>query len=193
MFKTFYEALNTTKEHHAKFPNLETISTTVTSSVASNVNTNINFLDDEIEKKIQFSGEEVFGKYLDLNELYLEYCNIPNMSSNNDRDYLQYLDKFNNFFYIPEASKGSKQYRLYLDHLWNYLSSFFSKIQPLVNMNELLVEWKDSFNEKWHIGKIAGWKLKESSKKNNTPQPLRLGKSIKVVANQRYIYVSPLI
>jgi len=164
MFKSFYENLNNIREHHVKYPSnhADTLSSIPTVGI------------DDIERHMFFSGEEVFGKYLDLNELFFSYCNIPNISSS-EQVYLQYLDKFNSFFHIPESVKSSKQYKYYVEALWTYLSTFFAKIQPLVEIDILIKDWKSDFDEKWISGKVLGWKLKEGSVRKGDPQPLRLG------------------
>lgn len=159
MFTSFYEALNATREYHQKFPNLP-------------VNDPLHSISDV---NVMFSGEEVFGKYLDLNELFPRYCNLPGVPSK-DQDYLQYLDKFNSFFYIPETSKSSKAYTTYVADLYNYLEGFLKRVQPLVDIGEYVSEWSRSFNAKWSAGTIPGWKLKAAEVVSaDTAQPLRLG------------------
>ncbi len=127
---------------------------------------------------MHLSGEEVFGRYLDLHALYVEYCNLPDIT-NQSLDYLQYLDKFNSFFYIPEANKTNKAYGQYVTALWEYLSGFFQQIQPLVDLTEYLGEWKIEFNDKWNKGQIMGWKAPRKPHVENAvapdPTPLRLG------------------
>ena len=157
MFKNFYETLNATKEYHLRYPHLEIVHVP---DIISNIS-------------IPFSSVEIFGKYLDLHEFYLKYCNLPNIPPK-DLDYLQYLDKFNSFFFINESQKGTKQYRIYLRELWEYLYHFFQKIQPLVDMNELIKEFRLNFEVNWSTGKVPGWKSSGVINKLE-PQPIRLG------------------
>ena len=162
MFSSFYDALNATREYHQKFPN---------SSPAYQPEVNREF------HSVNFSGEEVFGKYLDLHEFYLRYCNLPNVPSR-EQDYLQYLDKFNSFFYIPETSKSAKVYGLYVNDLYDYLRGFFGRVQPLIDMVSNEKEIRDDFEKKWADGAISGWKPKaNSSGAVNKPdhQAIRLG------------------
>lgn len=161
IFNSFYETLKTTREYHNKFPNLQ-------------VDHSPKLGDVEIQ--INFSGEEIFGKYLDLHSFYLQYCNLPHIPARGNQDYIQYLERFNSFFYIPELCKGSKAYCTYINELWGYLSDFFRRTQPLINLNESISEWKKTFEEKWTTGKIAGWKVNPNAKSSGVlPQPLRLG------------------
>ena len=121
-----------------------------------------NNLISDINLKTLFTSEENFGKCLDLHELYHEYINIPNIfnSSNNNKklnssnnnnqillnenmddiikfDYLNYLKNIDNFKNIPVKIKKSEEYIKYIKHLTQYLKSFFVKIYPLVNFNEI--------------------------------------------------------
>jgi splicing factor 3A subunit 3 len=127
-----------------------------------------------LQVTVQFSGEEVFGKYLDLNAFYDLYCNLPGVSSQ-DLDYIQYLNKFNSFFYIPENSKSSKHYVNYISGLWNYLSDYFWRIQPLIDLQEFVDKWQVEFESKWKSGLVQGWAAAKSMKSNGQHQELRLG------------------
>ena len=88
--KAFYGELNSSREYHSKYPNLR-VPAQVT---ADNLVTPID---------VQFSGAEVFGKYLDLTVFHAQYCNIPNIATP-DLDYLQYLGRFFDFFHIFRIS-----------------------------------------------------------------------------------------
>ena len=117
-----------------------------------------NNLISEINLKTLFSNEENFGKCLDLHELYHEYINIPNIFNNNSNkemknnnniltnktmdniikfDYLNYLKNIDNFNNIPLKVKKTDEYIKYIKHLAQYLKTFFVKIYPLVNFNEI--------------------------------------------------------
>ena len=120
-----------------------------------------------------------------MHELYLQYCNLPKIHVDKaDIEYLSYLDKFNSFFYIQECHKESKAYEEYVEALWEYLSGgferatlhisitnlksynfidFFGRIQPLVDLKDLISEWQKTFAEKWEAGTIPGWKKIDSS------------------------------
>eukprot|EP01041_Mallomonas_annulata_P008834 gene8834-18296_t len=158
IFSSFYETLKSTREYHNKFPNLQDAGQARLPDIEVNVN---------------FSGEEIYGKYLDLHPFYLRYCNLPHISAR-DQDYLQYLDKFNTFFYIPEGCKLTKAYTNYIKDLWHYLSDFFLRVQPLIDLSENISEWQKMFEERWNSGNIPGSKPNKTSN-NSAPQPLRLG------------------
>ena len=136
-----------------------------------------NNLISDINLKTLFTNEENFGKCLDLHELYHEYINIPNIfnsSINNKKlsntnsnqillkenmediiklDYLNYLKNIDNFKNIPLKIKKSEEYIKYIKHLAQYLKSFFVKIYPLVNFNEIQDIIDSKFeDDQEHIG-----------------------------------------
>lgn len=64
----------------------------------------------ELEKL--FTGEESYGRYLDLNALHTEYINLKGVKK---LDYLQYLNAFDNFeSTYPKTIKNSPEYRQYV-------------------------------------------------------------------------------
>lgn len=160
---SFYDKLNSTREYYQMFPNLASSDYVQTSIVTLNTD-------------IKFSGEEVFGKYLDLNDLYLQFNNLIRRI-NIEQDYIQYLDRFHSFFYLPESLKSSKQYVEYLDSLWDYLMNFFQRVNPLIEFNSIMLDINDDFKSKIENGEIST--IKTSSNDVNhlkkDPQPLRLG------------------
>jgi splicing factor 3A subunit 3 len=161
VFTSFYDKLQSTQEFYARYPDRVADSTPQ--------------LDSSVQ--VDFSGEEVFGKYLDLTDHHLRFCNVPGVGCK-DLDYLQYLEKFNSFFYIPETAKRSKPYAAYVQELSNYLTNFFHRTQPLVDMGASVQEWRDAFEEKWSRGAIDGWKSSSSSGNADggaQAQALRLG------------------
>ena len=82
-----------------------------------------------------FSGEEHFGKYLDCNSLYTQYCNLKNVVP---RDYLSFIDLLDNFDHISEWLKKEKTYLEYLKAVQTYLLDFYRRARPLYNTEELL-------------------------------------------------------
>jgi splicing factor 3A subunit 3 len=161
IFDNFYTTLQATLEYHQKFPD-------VTPDTGLDLNMDID---------IHFSGEEIFGKYLDLHDHYLVFCNLPKVhteASKRDLDYIAYLDRFNSFFFIPESAKSTRGYADYVNNLWGYLSDFFHRIQPLFNMDEIIAEWEKKFESKWSAGEVQGWKRGSSVDSSVNDQRLNL-------------------
>jgi splicing factor 3A subunit 3 len=94
----------------------------------------------EIESK--FTGEENFGKTLDLNELHTMYINLKGVEH---VDYLTFLDAFDKFDKIPQQTRTSGAYKTYVDGLLSYLRAFITKSQPLLNLSEIEKESMQEF------------------------------------------------
>ena len=141
-----------------------------------------NNLLSEINLKTLFTNEENFGKCLDLHELYHEYINIPNIFNNDNNEknklifnmenivklnYLNYIKNIDNFKNIPIRVKKSEEYIKYIKHLAQYLKSFFVKIYPLINFNEIQDIIDSKFeDDQEHIDKSIGLNEEEEIKKN---------------------------
>jgi splicing factor 3A subunit 3 len=151
---SFYNSLNSSLEFYNKFSERKFIYPEVSTIIENSLNVN-------------FSGEEIFGKYLDLNEQFQLFSNLIKQKSP-DQDYLQYLDRFNHFFYISEEIKFEKPYLNYLLNLWSYLERFHRKINPLVDFEGITADWEKEFAHKLSIGDIKVAKTK-------SPFDLRLG------------------
>ena len=141
-----------------------------------------NNLLSEINLKTLFTNEENFGKCLDLHELYHEYINIPNIFNNDNNNknkvifnmenivklnYLNYIKNIDNFKNIPIKVKKSEEYIKYIKHLAQYLKSFFIKIYPLINFNEIQDIIDSKFeDDQEHIDKSIELNEEEEIKKN---------------------------
>lgn len=152
----FYSAVNAAKEYYATFPSAN-------SAPADDTSVDVN---------VAFSGEEVFGKYLDLNPLHLEFSNVIR-KANIEQDYLQYLERFNTFFYLPEIVRNSRQYSEYLEHLWQYLVDFFRRTNPLTDWTKIEEEIKAGFSSAASGAPSA--EGKDGAGRAGGAQPLRLG------------------
>jgi len=133
-----------------------------------------------MEPTVQFSGEEVFGKYLDLQVPYLTLCNLPfNKAADAVPDYITFLETFTKFEKIPQEKRTTAGYQAYLRELYDYLVSFFQRTQPLVDLEEVIGKGnQEKFEQLWAEGKLPGWKKPESGsggKENGSgPRPLDL-------------------
>jgi splicing factor 3A subunit 3 len=163
VFESFYRSLGKTQEYHRKYPDLvvEDVSPAMLSTKVNEV------------VSVSFSGEEVFGKYLDLNEQHVMYCSLSFVDDAIKEDYLTFLDKFLDFGAVNEKAKEreKKGYFSYLQSLVEYLMGFLARVQPLVNTNKMITEWEREFGNKWSKGDIEGWTVSgdvaESGSNNN--------------------------
>lgn len=111
-----------------------------------------------------FTGEEGYGRFLDLTMLHETFLNLPGIKR---PTYLQYLDTFDVFIPpqcpIKRAEKMTDQYFRYVGELAEYLESFMRRTRPLENIDRLFETWDRDFDKAWDANEILGWKLESSS------------------------------
>jgi splicing factor 3A subunit 3 len=125
---------------------------------------------------LQFSGEEMYGRYLDLHEFFNAFVNIIGKKGNKDaaeagatasdtdqatlkpaKDYITYVQQFTHFNRIPRTMKYQKAYMEYVESLLRYLISFHERTQPLKSAVKLMEEVEDDFDKHWEAGELLGW------------------------------------
>ena len=79
-----------------------------------------------------FSGEECSGRYLDLNEPYQVYVNLPNVKR---IDYIVYIEELDNFELIDSSLRQTSAYQRYLEQLYKYLMDFLRRTRPLEDID----------------------------------------------------------
>ena len=173
MFNSFYDSLNTTRTYHTRFVNEnESVCIDVVGALDSRSGSETGAVVGLAD--ILFTGEEVFGKYLDLHGCHLAYCSLPGVTV---LDYLQYLDTFYGFADIPVGCKSSRAYRVYLDQLLEYLLGFLSRVQPLFGANPLNIrelEAADDFEARWRVGSITAWTTTVKLPSSSIPSALQM-------------------
>lgn len=126
-----------------------------------------------------FSGEEQYGKYLDLYANHTAYNNLKHIGKR--LGYLQYLDVLlaaqstTVHSELPKECRITRDYELYV--FWNsthritqqthylryikalhtYLLSFTKRAQPLVDIESQQHEAEAIFSKQWDDGLIEGW------------------------------------
>ena len=144
MFNSFYDRLTRLREHHVRYPNR---------SIQKGPD-----LELEGEPKVQFSGGEVFGKYLDLHAFHDQFINLPHYKHLDERvEYTTYLTLFDRLDEIHEKNKMTSAYREYVANLSRYLMEFLVRIHPLGNLTEIFEEMDTSFEVNWKTGNVKGW------------------------------------
>ncbi|KAL5989342.1 hypothetical protein ACLOJK_010232 [Asimina triloba] len=101
---------------------------------------------------------EGFGRYLDLHELFNEYINSK---FGQPIEYSAYLDVFPQTHDIPRNLKITRQYGDYLEHLLEYLISFFMRTEPLQDLDRIFQKVETEFEEQWTDGNVVGWENKD--------------------------------
>eukprot|EP01102_Stenamoeba_stenopodia_P015481 TRINITY_DN5281_c0_g1_i1.p1 TRINITY_DN5281_c0_g1~~TRINITY_DN5281_c0_g1_i1.p1 ORF type:complete len:405 (+),score=115.52 TRINITY_DN5281_c0_g1_i1:184-1398(+) len=147
-FTTFYDRLRELKEYHRKFsiepPRPDAIIPTLE------------------DVQVGFTGEEGYGRFLDLHYLFDQWVNLPRRNRDAEIDYLTYLSLFNKFDNTLEGD----EYETYLRDLILYLVDWIHRSQPLFNIQELLDQYDQDFNQLWESGTRA-WDLPEGTKKES--------------------------
>lgn len=148
-------------------------------------------LQQKIETQVQFTGEEHYGRFVDLNHLYQMYINLPmilKMNSEKQKkktddhsqdsvtqimDYLTYLSQLSHFSTIENGRKCNDPYLNYLKQLYDYLVQFYQKTQPLSDLDQMLNKTNSDFELKWNRGDVPGYETIS----NTVNQPRNLTQS----------------
>jgi len=105
-----------------------------------------------------FTGEEAFGRFLDLTTLHEEYLNLPGVKR---LSYLQYLNTFDSFVPpanpIKRADKTTDQYFKYVGRLAEYLEGFLRRTRPLEDLDSLFTSFDQDFERVWEVDAVPGW------------------------------------
>ncbi|RXW21954.1 hypothetical protein EST38_g3923 [Candolleomyces aberdarensis] len=121
--------------------------------------------DEEDPIALLFSGEESYGRYLDLYSNHTAFTNIKNVGKR--PTYLQYLDLLIAAQSQPVHSDLSKEarftkdYENYIKELHSYLLSFVKKSQPLHDVESEQKRADEEFKKKWDANEIAGWEAEK--------------------------------
>ncbi|XP_050223582.1 splicing factor SF3a60 homolog [Mercurialis annua] len=144
VFSAFYDRLKEIREYHRRNP-----------AARGLVDTNEDYEAAlKEEPVIHFTGEEAFGKYLDMHELYNQYINSK---FGEPIEYSAYLDIFPEPHNIPIKLKFNRQYREYMENLLQYLIYCFERTEPLQDLDRILSKVADEFDNEWENGKVLGW------------------------------------
>lgn len=168
-FNEFYSRLRTIKEFYKTHPNEVAI------PIASELEKFVENRDSEVAL-VDFTDEESYGKFLDLNVHFHEYLNLKQIVGANAPkvDYLSYLNTFDHFYVIPKAKKFSADYQKYLEGLLEYLEGYIVRVKPLMPLNDIITKLKDDFEQMWETGKVPGWPKETTGALSNTGAALDL-------------------
>ncbi|KAG4305582.1 hypothetical protein PORY_001138 [Pneumocystis oryctolagi] len=97
-----------------------------------------------------FSGEESYGRFLDLNVLHEQWLNLKGVKYISYTKYLDFYDKFSS---INLRIKNENYFR-YLTNLESYLESFYKRINPLQDHDKIMSTIEADFEKEWNSGKL---------------------------------------
>ncbi|MCJ1354066.1 MAG: hypothetical protein MMC33_004053 [Icmadophila ericetorum] len=153
-FDEFYKQLGEIKDFHRRYPNepVENLERAYKRKATGEGESATADIDN------MFTGEEAFGKFLDLTTLHEDYLNLPGIKR---LSYIQYLDSFDSFTppqnSIKRADKMSDHYFKYVGALSRYLEDFMRRTRPLEDLDKLFAAFDADFEKAWQINEIPGW------------------------------------
>lgn len=148
----FYKQLGEIKAFHQKYPNepVENLERAYKKKAPAEGDVLVSEIDN------MFTGEEAFGKFLDLTTIHEQFLNLPNIKR---LTYLQYLDHFDTFSQpSKKADKMTDAYFAYVGALASYLEGFLRRTKPLENLDSLFSSFDTDFEKAWEENDVTGWK-----------------------------------
>ncbi|KAG9002045.1 hypothetical protein FRB94_004137 [Tulasnella sp. JGI-2019a] len=159
----FYSRLKRVKDYHMKYP--EQPSDPFELELGGLLGEEEDLYDAEDNEDpvaLLFSGEESFGRYLDLYAHHSQYNNFKTLPRH--VSYVQYLDALSKIREektlhqeLSSTIKLTKEYESYVTSLYAYLLSFTKRTQPLVDVDTQQREAETEFEKLWSQGQITGW------------------------------------
>lgn len=134
------------------------------------------FLSKNTKAFVNFTDEEGYGRYLDLNELFQKFVNLKGVEVNHQYilvifihstkqfvfiflkkiSYLKYLSEYDRLFKIPKDKKN-QDYLRYVESLGDYLYNYTTRVKPLFDIDAELENVNADFEKKWSEGTFPGW------------------------------------
>ena len=155
-FDEFYKHLGEIKSFHRRYPNepVENLERAYKRKVPAEGESATAEVDN------LFTGEEAWGRFLDLTQPHEEYLNL-NVPGAKRLPYLQFLDNFDAFAPpqcpIKSADKETDRYFSYVGNLATYLESFLRRTRPLEDLDKLIAGFNADFAKLWDEEKVPGW------------------------------------
>lgn len=153
-FDEFYKRLNEIKDFHRRYPNepVENLERAYKRKAPGEGESATMEVDN------MFTGEEAYGRFLDLTTLHEDYLNLPGVKR---LSYLQYLATFDTFVPpqcpIKRADKTTDQYFNYVGRLTSYLEGFLKRIRPLEDLEKVFAIFDQGFEKAWEVNEVQGW------------------------------------
>lgn len=124
------------------------------------------------EKLVEFTDEEGYGKYLDLNECYETYLQVVK----NDEvkpNYLTFLTKFEKLVKDLERDrKLSSSYKAFAEKMLSYFRDYSRRARPLFDYKEMEDKTHERFLEQWHNKTTPGWFTSTDREQEQLAEPM---------------------
>jgi len=153
VYSIFYDKLRDLKDYHRRFPR----------QIPDDPQLGI--LLDDSENVPMFTGEERHGRCLDMHEHFSRFLNLKIKQYYSEKfnvvDYISYLTRF--FYFIDALQYKDREYKQYLQGLFDYLISFLRRTLPLFDLDKYMLEIDEEFDLKCSSGEFSGWEGRKSS------------------------------
>jgi splicing factor 3A subunit 3 len=147
VLNSFDQKLSEIREYHRNFPSLTLDYQLFDPKKNFLVTKTMKILEME---EIRFTGDEKYGKCLDLQKFHNEFKNII---QNGNLEYEQYLKTLSQFEKVPKNLKN-EDYKNYLKDLLEYLIEFYNKSFPFFEIQSELEEVEKEFLENFTEKKV---------------------------------------
>ena len=159
-FDKFYQQLAELKEIHRRHPNLqvEDLEKNYRKRTREEMEEDRMFgIETGLTVAItsMFTGEESWGRFLDLNTIHELFLNLKGVRTN--LSYIEFLKSFQGFRHLRRQTKN-ETYLKYLIQLQDYLESFLKRVEPIVNHEKLMNKLEVEFDSAWEQGIAPGQK-----------------------------------
>ena len=154
-FDEFYKQMTEIKDFHRKYPNepVENLERAYKRRAPNEGESSTTEVDN------LFTGEEAFGRFLDLTMEHEEYLNLSHDIKR--VSYLQYLTMFDSFgppfMNLKRGQKNTDQYFSYVGRLADYLESFLKRTRPLEDLSKVFTSMDQDFEKAWSENSIPDW------------------------------------
>eukprot|EP01097_Dermamoeba_algensis_P005330 TRINITY_DN3387_c0_g1_i1.p1 TRINITY_DN3387_c0_g1~~TRINITY_DN3387_c0_g1_i1.p1 ORF type:complete len:566 (-),score=154.82 TRINITY_DN3387_c0_g1_i1:95-1552(-) len=134
LFALFYDKLRELKEYHRRHP-----------AASLNDASQSHSLYLPFDENTLFAGEEGFGKFLDLHKHFEQYVNLRHLKGKlpTTFTYIFYVLIFYKF--RDDRNRLNSEYLKYLEELYEYLTSFYQRTQPLFDFQGAEEKLKNEF------------------------------------------------
>lgn len=112
--------------------------------------------DKPSEKLVEFTDEEGYGRYFDLNECHEAFLQVVK-DQESKPNYLTYLQTFCQFDLLPRDKKLTAAYRDYVQKLLEYFRDYSRRARPLFDHDAMEKSAAASFEEQWLNKKFGNW------------------------------------
>jgi len=112
----------------------------------------------DVEVSVDWAGDEMGGRFLDLHELHKDYLNMPHFKDKNGEkiDYMMFLDRLFNFRRVRKQNKD-KRYLDFYTKVLDYLVSFWDRTRPLTPSTKIISKIMEQFDFEWEAKELPGW------------------------------------